>query len=455
MIRAVFLFILTINSSTAFTQNTGTPLFPNGSKVCFVGNSITHNGEYYNNLWLYYATRFPKEKITFYNAGISGDVAGGVLKRIDTDILVHKPSHVVMMIGMNDVRRSLYGKGKDNDSLKRNALDFYKVNTEKTVGIFKEKIGNVILLKPSIYDQTATLETENFYGVNDALQTCGAHMSFLAAKYQTELVDFQSIMLKINLQRQKQDSSFTIVSKDRVHPLSAGHFVMTYQFLKDTKAPQYVSKISIGKDLGQSQKNSFNCKIEKLTSENNTLSFQCLEESLPFPVKEAANIALEWIPFQEEFNQQLFQVDNLTKGNYTVYIDDQLITTCSETELKKGINLALFSQTPQYKQAAEVMKVSNQYRNTESIIRNLRFVELNHLSGLTAQADLTVVEKHLADRLETLKNGGNYEYYHKQFKNYIEKKPSEDEILKKLSSMVNTIYKINQPQIHVFKIVKQ
>lgn len=442
------LFILALNG---FAQQANKPLFPSGSKVCFVGNSITNNGEYYNNLWMYYATRFPGEKIRFYNCGISGDVAGGILKRMDKDILVHQPTHAVMMIGMNDVKRDLYGKPDANDSLKEGALAIYNSNTDTAVKILKSRVGNVILLKPSIYDQTAAIETENLLGVNDALQRCAEQMFTLSEKYHTGLVDFQTILLRINKEEQGKDPAFTIIGKDRVHPLSAGHFVMAYQFLKDTKAPQYVSALVIGKDLKESQKSSFNVTIKSQSGKNSGLTFACLEKSLPFPIKPSAKEALKWVPFNEEFNTELLQVKDLTAGNYQLFIDEILIATFTDKELQTGINLALYKNTPQYQQALIVMNTLIKYRDAEAVIRNLRFVEYSHLTGLKDQP----VAQYLASRLETLKNSGHYEYYQKQFKNYIEKKSSETEILKQLSVLADTIYQVNQPITHVFKIMKQ
>jgi len=299
--RGVLILIIGLLALIAGAQKASRPMYPDGSRVCFVGNSITNNGEFYNNLWLYYATRFPKDKITIYNCGISGDVAGGVLKRMDKDILSHKPTHAVLMIGMNDVNRDLYGKNNGADSLKQAALATYRKNTDRIVKLLEEKTGHVILLKPSIYDQTAAIPTENLYGVNGALQRCAMQMETLSRKYKTGIVDFQTIMLDINARKQQEDSMFTIVGNDRVHPLSPGHFVMAYQFLKDTKAPRYVSRIIVEKNLISSNKSSFNCGLKNWIRTNKLISFECLENSLPFPVKEPAEKALEWIPFNEDF----------------------------------------------------------------------------------------------------------------------------------------------------------
>jgi hypothetical protein len=50
------------------------------------------SGSFHHYINLLYATRYPERKITFFNCGISGDNSGGVLERMDDDILVHKPT---------------------------------------------------------------------------------------------------------------------------------------------------------------------------------------------------------------------------------------------------------------------------------------------------------------------------------------------------------------------------
>src|SRR5690606_16571366 len=84
-----------------------TPLFKDGDKINFIGNSITHGGEFHTNIMLFYATRFPDRQLTFYKPGIWGDNSNDILKRLDTDILPKQADWSILMAGMNDVNRSL------------------------------------------------------------------------------------------------------------------------------------------------------------------------------------------------------------------------------------------------------------------------------------------------------------------------------------------------------------
>src|SRR5690554_2172601 len=87
-------------------------LFKAGDKVNFIGNSITHSGGFHNHVLLYYATRFPNEEIMFLNAGISGDNANDIFRRLEDDIIPLKADWSIVMVGMNDVNRALYAPKK-------------------------------------------------------------------------------------------------------------------------------------------------------------------------------------------------------------------------------------------------------------------------------------------------------------------------------------------------------
>jgi endoglucanase len=91
------------SESNKTINNDGSFHFEKNARVVFVGNSITHGGMFHNNILLYHVTRFPHKNILTFNCGVSGDVTWGVLDRMEEDILINKPTHAVIMLGMNDV----------------------------------------------------------------------------------------------------------------------------------------------------------------------------------------------------------------------------------------------------------------------------------------------------------------------------------------------------------------
>jgi lysophospholipase L1-like esterase len=436
--RIILLAFFLLLHLPSFSQKS---FFNPDDRICFVGNSITHAGDFHHNILLYQITRFPNIRVDFFNNGISGDVTSGILKRMESDILIHKPTHCIIMIGMNDVRRNLYGKtptqNTDTLELRKKALDIYKKNLDEIVNIFLSKQIKVILQKPSIYDQTAVLKTFNNLGVNDALKDCADFGESLAQKYNLKTVDYWTILRNINDQRQKENPNFTIIGNDRVHPGAVGHLVMATQFLKTIDSPKLVSSIIIGKKKNDCE----NCQLSDLRKQNDAISFSVLENSLPFPVIENQKKALNLVAFTDDLNQQNIQFSKISKGIYQLTIDSVIVGTFTHTSLKKGINLAQYEATPQYQQALSVRKILEKLWEKESNLRTIKWTEYSHMSEFKEVNNLDVARKYLdqrfTDRYKMLDNAG---YYKSQFDKYFVVKPNEKQYLYELEELKNKVF---------------
>jgi lysophospholipase L1-like esterase len=441
-----------------FVANAQQPnsFFKKGDRVCFVGNSITHNGEFHHNILQYYVTRYPNQPVHFYNAGIKGDFTGGVLQRIDEDIMIHKPTHAVIMIGMNDVERQLYGntviQNADTLTRRKKALELYRKNLDSIVRIFIKKGVKVILQKPSPYDQTSKIKAANGLGVNDALYECAAIMQNLADTYKLPVIDYWTLMTNITMQMQTKNPAATLTVNDRVHPGSTGHLIMGYQFLKSINAPSVVSKIVFDVRKIHDQSANSNCIVKKATYKNNVLTANVLENALPFPVADNQQLALSLVPFIKDLNNQVLQVQNLTKGKYELLIDGTAIDNFSNEVLQQGINLALYKQIPQYKQALQVRKKLNDLWEIEATIRSIAFVDYMHLQVFSKKGDMAATKIYL-DSLLTARFYGQ-QYYANSFEKYIAYKPRILKLLQQSDSLRNSIYEQAQPVAHVFTIKK-
>jgi lysophospholipase L1-like esterase len=82
-------------------------------RIVCIGDSIT--GVYYHTgglraypemLQIALQKIHPQAQVTVRNVGISGDTTTGGLKRLECDVLAHKPHLVTVMFGMNDVVRT-------------------------------------------------------------------------------------------------------------------------------------------------------------------------------------------------------------------------------------------------------------------------------------------------------------------------------------------------------------
>ena len=398
--RIAFLgLILMLNYGQASAQ-----LFKNGDRVCFVGNSITQNGSFFHQLAVYYATRFPDQRVAFINCGINGNVAANILSRIDSDILVNKPTWAVLKLGMNDVRKELYHPDSAAvagiEKRREQALEIYRTNYVRIIERLLSAKCRLILQTPSIYDQTATIAAENYKGRNKALQRCAQIVRNLGLKYHLPVVDYQDIMLSVNRHLQQADPSATLIGPDRVHPGDAGHFVMAYQFLKTTLPSVPRSEITL----------DFAGKTEA--------GLAVKESVLPFPVDQEAASGSQLVPFKA-FNSNRLTVKGLKSGSYTLTIDSIPIGKFTAQQLTTGIDLNANKQTPQYLQSLKVLSLFRTYWKMEADNRYVRLIET---------------------------------YHQPHNERYLTLKANFDANTAKMSELLDQIYRINKPVKHQFKL---
>jgi len=458
MTKSICFTFLIFYTAFCFSQDGTGSYFKKNDRVCFVGNSITDIGGFHHDILMYHITRFPDQPLSFFNCGISGDETGAILNRIDDDILIHHPTHVVLMAGMNDVQIYLYvpwvTTNADTLQQRRNAIDIYKVNYEKIINIFLSKNVRVILEKPTIYDQTAVLPAYNSFGVNDALKICTDFIGGMALKYNLPVVDYWTIMNNTNREMQQKDPSATITGPDRVHPTAPGFLVMAYQFLKTEKVPQYVSKIIIDKNLVLSSKKSLNCEFKSFMKIDGEISFSVKEMALPFPAIDDQPDGLKLVPFESELNFELLQAPDLKSGQYQLTIDDKMIGTFSDAQFKDGINLADYSETPQYQQAMEVRDRLTRLWNLEANLRTIHFVEYDPYFKTCPDIDNLSSVKIYLDSLFTVKYG--LRSYNKiQLEKYLSVKPKEKEFETECDILRKEVFQIAQTKDHRFLIFNQ
>lgn len=275
------------------------------------------------------------------------------MKRLDTDILPHQPTVASVMLGMNDIKRHLYpGTGDGNANDRQKAIDDYVANMRSLLERLKG--ARLIVITPSIFDQTAVFPEPHDagfagpgqVGVNTGLGKMAEQLRAMAGELGAEVIDFHGPMSSLNAQRQKQDSAFTLIGQDRVHPGAVGHMVMAYHFLKAQGFGNEVSAVDIDAAAGRviAVRNG---TVEELMASSDTVSFRHTAEALPFPVVSSAKPALELVPFQQKLNVETLRISGLKDASYQLRIDGKTVATLSAGELSSGVNLASYEQTPQ------------------------------------------------------------------------------------------------------------
>jgi endoglucanase len=320
---------------------------------------------------------------------------------------------------------------------------------DSIVRLFLSKDVRVILERPSIYDQTALLPEKNHLGVNDVLGECAVYIDSLGEKYDIPVVDYYTIMNRINLELQQKDPSATLTGRDRVHPGETGHFIMAYQFLKTEQVPEYVSRIIIDAKKRRAAEESENCKTEKIKRTGNGISFTVEENALPFPVKKEQTEALKLVPFMQDMNVELLKVTGLPDGAYVLKIDDTVIDEFTERELEEGINLAAYTNTPQMEQAAAIRSKLEELWDIEKRLRGMKFIEyMDAYKNYPKKNDLKAVGVYL----DSVFNKYQDPYYKNQLKQYLVNKSKEDSLIGSADHIRKSIYTLAKTGKHHYTL---
>jgi len=388
--------------------------FKDGDRAVFLGNSITDGGHYHSYIWLYYMTRFPDMRLTVLNAGIGGDQASDMVRRLNGDVFAKRPTVLITTFGMNDSGYFEYNGDQPQkfaDEKVKASYDAYKQMESR----FKELVNTkIVLMGSSPYDETAVIEgNTSLKNKNKAMLRIVDFQRESAQVNNWQFFDLNQPMTTINETFQQKDPTFTICGNDRIHPDNDGHMIMAYLILK---AQGFVGKEVADISIDASKTtllSSLNCEITDIKKTPTGISFDYQANALPYPMdtiargwgqKKSQAEAAKIVPFIEEMNKEMLTVKGL-KGNYRLQIDGEEIGTWSATDFAKGINLATLNNTPQYQQALKVMFLNEERWEIERRFRDFAWVQYNFFlpKGITGDVSTREAIKILDENKD--KNG--------------------------------------------------
>ena len=431
--------------------------FQKGDRVTFVGNSITDGGHYHSYIWLYYMTHFPKMRLWMANCGVGGDTAKEILARFDDDVLTKEPTVLTFTFGMNDTGYYEYN-GTDSADFARRKLE----EAKQQFALCEEKLKSLkgvrtVMIGTSPYDQTSTFNNDIFAHKNDNMQRVVALQKEAAERNRWEFLDLNAPMVKLNMKMQETDPNFTLIGSDRIHPDNDGHMVMAYLFLEaQGMKGKKVADMQLDATKGKVTR-AENCRISKVKQTSDGLQFDCLAESLPFPLD---TIARSWgfnngaakvtksIPsFIDDLSDEHLTVTGLQAGQYELSIDGTIIDTLSNAALSDGINLSQYRHAPQYQQALAVMALNETRWDVERRFREWAWVNYDfmmpagHLNDNSEQAAQKFREL-CKDNAWLASKRGTYDQM---------VRPEVREVYKQeMELLVDRIYELNQPHKHSF-----
>jgi len=175
-------------------------------KVVCLGDSVT--GVYYHTggrraypemLGLALKMAYPQAEVTAVNAGISGNTTIDALRRLQKDVLDHKPDLVTVMFGLNDMIRV--------------PMADFRVNLGQIIEQCRAVGAEVMLCTPN-----GVIDTSG-RPIPKLLQYCGA-MKEVGRKYQVPVCD---VYASYEALRARDPIAWRLLLSDEIHPNMDGH----------------------------------------------------------------------------------------------------------------------------------------------------------------------------------------------------------------------------------------
>lgn len=407
----------------------------NGDRVALVGDSITAAGQYHLFLTDYYFTRRPKDKIRFYNLGISGGTANDANLRLDWDIQPKNCNKAFVMFGMNDIQYQLFQAAvcNQNKEQQKEAVKSGCYNIERLT----EQIGGEIaLMTPTPYEQLAELGQKNCFGADDSLKQIAAFDKKLAKEKGYLLIDLHMAMLRENTRLRKKEPDGSLVGADRIHPGILGHALIAREILKALGESETVSVFEYDMEI-RAVCRMKNMRVHDLKLSEEGMQFIYQPNSLPLALDGESEQYLSL------FNQEILRVSGLPKGKYRLLLDRLDAGTFTAAQLQKGIQLAVLEANPNLQRARYVHSLNQ----TRSEYEHKHRISKNFLIKLKAQKiDLTDkgrVEKAVESYASLYDNKEYYQFVKEMF--YRFNMGTDKGFLEEMERMYQDIYRVNRP----------
>ena len=180
--------------------------FPDHARVLFIGDSITCNGRWIAHVYDYYLRHFPDADIRVYNSGISGGSVTSALRYFEPyNGAQFRPTHAVVMLGMNDVGLGLYALGEGEEDFtdkqlarRKETIDAYEVGLRRLVELLEGRGVCVTLVTPTCYDESQLPRKLDKVGGDAALEYLGEINRRLAAEKGLDFVNLHAPFRLLN-----------------------------------------------------------------------------------------------------------------------------------------------------------------------------------------------------------------------------------------------------------------
>lgn len=301
-----------------------------GDVWVMAGDSITAQHLHSNYFEAFCYARYPKLKFAFRNSGVGGHTIPSTLARFDYDVAGWKPTVVSVELGMNDAGGT--------------PTDKFVGNMGTMVARIKAAGARPVILSASPVNDG--LGAGKFAARNARLDEYATALKPFCEKEQIPYADQFHALVEV-WAKNKQDTKGINLTGDAVHPGAPGQLMMAAALLKALGAEGFVSEATI--DAAGTVTSSKGCAISGAKADGGTLSFDRLDECLPFPIPDNARAILPIAPDVLELSKYTLRVTGLKDGNYALTVNGAACGTLSAKALADGVNLTNLPSDPKAK----------------------------------------------------------------------------------------------------------
>jgi lysophospholipase L1-like esterase len=324
-----------------------------GDRVLFYGDSITAQRMYTRLVEVMVVSRYPKMRVNFYSAGVSGDTvyggqAGDAAERVPRDVAPFHPTVVTVSLGANDGHYTL-----DNADA---TFASYQKGYRALIELLKQSAdasARFTLTSPVGYDEIT--RPAPVLGYNGVLIRYGGFVKQLAEENHFAFADFNRAMTTLLAAEKSENlTAAQELLPDHLHPSIWGHWALAAEMVRTWGFDPLVSAVSFDAATGKIR-SAVKADVRELQTTATGLTWSQLDADMPLPLDLSdplTQISLKTSDLAQ-LDQQTLQVSGLTEKTYTLAIDGKKITMFTAEQLASGVNLALY-ETPMESQARSI-----------------------------------------------------------------------------------------------------
>ena len=210
----------------------------NSTKVVFLGDSITQQGENFEGEGTYkgFITSLREnvsQEVELINKGIGGNKVPDLLLRYNDDVLKLKPNIVFIYIGINDVWHKYdWGSGTD--------IDIYEKGLRKIITDIKAVGAKIILCTPTVIgENNGEFKLNNNFRDIDTMEIMNKDLDAfsdvvrnLSSEFNTDLLDLRKKFMEYISENNDQNMSKGVLTSDGVHLNNEGNKLIADEMIK-------------------------------------------------------------------------------------------------------------------------------------------------------------------------------------------------------------------------------